>query len=203
MKNILFIIALIVVSFAKINAQNTNEVLKPENNNEARLNGLQPPDIVMNAIGVKQGMYIAEIGAGHGRYVVQLAVKVGKKGKIYAEDINKSSINHLKERCKKGNLKNVETIIGKTDDPKLPKGELDLIFVISSYHHFDDPTTLMKNARKALKPNGRVAICEWTTPSGVKPKLLESQMRNAGYILEKIDKVLDKNNMHIYLFKLD
>ena len=115
----------------------------------------------MDAIGVEPGMTVAEIGAGRGRYVVQLAVRVGEKGKVYAEDINPDSLRHCRDRCRKWGLEHVETILGDVADPKLPEGELDLIFIISSYHHFSDPVTLMRNARSALKPDGIVAIGEW------------------------------------------
>ncbi len=63
-------------------------VLAPENANEARLNSLQPPAKVLDVIGVRPGMTVAEIGAGRGRYAVQLAVRVGPGGKVYAEDID-------------------------------------------------------------------------------------------------------------------
>ena len=141
-------------------AQVIPDVLKPANRNEARLNGLQPPDQVMDAIGVKAGMVVAEIGAGRGRYVVQLAVRVGESGKVYAEDIDLKSLQYLEKRCERGGLKNVTTILGEVTEPKLPQGELDLVFVISSYHHFADPVALMRNARPALKPTGIVAIGE-------------------------------------------
>ncbi len=183
MKKYLLIISLFFVSFAINIAQENKKVLEPENSNEARLNRLQPPDKVMNAIRVKPGMTVAEIGAGHGRYVVQLAVRVGEKGKVYAEDIDKAALKHLEKRCEKGNLKNVETIIGNVDDPKLPKNKLDLIFIISSYHHFSDPVTLMKNARSSLKSDGKIAIGEWFSPSGTSPELLESQPANHKAVL--------------------
>ena len=68
--------------------QDWEGALKPENFNEARLNKLQPPDKVMDAIGLQSGMTAAEIGAGRGRYVMHLAHRVGKSGKVYAEDID-------------------------------------------------------------------------------------------------------------------
>ena len=84
-------IILILFTAAFVNycfSQENKTVLTPENANEARLNRLQPPDQVMDAIGIKPGMVVAEIGAGQGRYVVQIAARVGETGKVYAEDID-------------------------------------------------------------------------------------------------------------------
>ena len=139
---------------ASMHAQMQSGILEPENANEARLNRLQPPDQVMDAVGVEPGMVVAEIGAGRGRYVVQLAVRVGEQGKVYAEDIDGAALQHCENRCRRWGLENVETILGDVIDPKLPEGELDLIFIISSYGHFSDPVALMRNARPALKPDG-------------------------------------------------
>ena len=181
--------------------------LDPENANEARLNRLQPPDKVMDIIGLAVGMSIAEIGAGQGRYVVHLADRVGPSGKVWAEDINDDSLRHLAERCRRGGFDNVETILGDLTDPKLPPGELDLIFVISSYHHFSDPVTLMRNARPALKPAGCLAIAEWIpgkdgSGEGTLPETMTAQMESAGFILERIDKSFEDNRLYIYLFRL-
>jgi ubiquinone/menaquinone biosynthesis C-methylase UbiE len=183
-------------------------VLAPENSNEARLNRLQPPDRVMDAIGVEAGMAVAEIGAGRGRYVVQLAVRVGDTGKVYAEDISKASLDHLEKRCERWGLKQVETILGDVTDPKLPEAELDLIFVISSYHHFADPVTLMRNARPALKPDGILAIGEWLPREDGgggynTPEEMEAELKEAGFRLVRIETFLQKNNMNLYIFKLD
>lgn len=207
-KNILFSITLILLTSIFAFCQN-KDVLKAENSNEQRLNRLQPPDKVMDAIGVKSGMIVAEIGAGRGRYVVQLAVRVGNKGKVYAEDIDTDALNHLDKRCKDGGLKNVESIVGDTDDPKLPVGKLDLIFIISSYHHFEDPVTLMSNARPSLKPDGILAIGEWIqkegedNSSGNTSERMEKQMKNAGYKLERIETFMEKDDMYLYIFKID
>jgi ubiquinone/menaquinone biosynthesis C-methylase UbiE len=178
----------------------------PENANEARLNRLQPPDKVMDIIGAAAGMTVAEIGAGEGRYVVHLADRVGPEGKVYAEDIDGDALRHLAERCRRVGFANVETILGDPADPKLPAGKLDLIFVISSYHHFDDPVALMGRARSALKPAGRLAIAEWVPDkdgggAGTPPEKMREQMRSAGFVLERIDKSLEANDLYIYLFR--
>jgi len=182
-------------------AQDTQSVLTPENANEARLNRLQPPDQVLDAIGIRPGMVGAEIGAGQGRYVVQLAVRVGESGKIYGEDIDAAALRHLEQRCARWGLKNVETILGDVADPKLPNGELDFLFVISAYHHFDDPVALLGKARASLKPDGMLAIAEWLRSTS--PDKVEAQMTDAGYKLERTETFLEENGLYIYVFRID
>ena len=206
---VLALLAFLFVLLAAEDSQKQQNVLVPENQNEARLNRLQPPGRVLDAIGVVPGMTVAEIGAGRGRYVVQLAVRVGENGKVYAEDIDAASLQHLEKRCQRGGLKNVETILGDVTDPKLPERQLDLIFIISSYHHFADPVKLLRNAKPALKPDGTLAIGEWlpredrhSSEYGT-PEQMEAQMKEAGYKLERIETFLKKNNMYIYIFRLN
>jgi len=177
--------------------------LAPENANEARLNALQPPDQVMDAIGLAPGMAVAEIGAGQGRYVVQLAVRVGSQGAVYAEDIDDAALDHLTKRCRRWGLTHVTAVLGTPNDPKLPSGVLDRIFVISAYHHFEDPVLLMRNARAALKPGGRLAIAEWLGNAGTPQERMQAQMKAAGYRLDHIDRRLEANNLLIYLFQPD
>ncbi|NIN00382.1 MAG: methyltransferase domain-containing protein [candidate division Zixibacteria bacterium] len=207
LKVLVIILAFLMASVAAQNAQEQKGVLEPENANEARLNRLQPPDKVMDAIGVTPGMVMAEIGAGRGRYVVQFAVRVGEEGKVYAEDIDAAALEYLEKRCERWGLKNVETILGDVTDPKLPDGTLDLIFVISAYHHFEDPVALLRNARSALKPDGKLAIGEWfptdERPGGTSPEKMEAQMNAAGYKLERLETFLKANRLNIYIFRID
>jgi ubiquinone/menaquinone biosynthesis C-methylase UbiE len=197
------VIILLMFFFAMVNVgiSKPQDVLTPENANEARLNRLQPPDRVMDAIGIKPGMVVAEIGAGHGRYVVQIAVRVGENGRVYAEDIDASALQHLEQRCARWGLEHVEAILGDLTDPKLPEGKMDVIFVISAYHHFNDPVALMKNARLSLKPDGIVAIGEWLNATS--PEQIETQMKEAGYKLDRTETFLEKNNLYIYIFRID
>ena len=185
--------------------QASQGVLDPEDANEARLNRLQMPGRTMDAIGLVAGMSVAEIGAGRGRWVVQLAVRVGARGRVYAEDIDESALAHLSKRCARWGLHQVETVLGDTNDPKLPAGQLDRILVISSYHHFADPVALLRKARAGLNPGGQLAIGEWfpsqaAGTSGTEPEVLKAQMAAAGYVFERMETFLQSNGMNIYLF---
>lgn len=205
---LILITAFLLTASPAQEAQDKQNVLTPENANEARLNRLQPPDKVMDAIGLSPGMIVAEIGAGRGRYVVQFAVRVGENGKVYAEDIDAAALKYLERRCERWGLENVETVLGDVIDPKLPEGELDLIFVISAYHHFEDPIALLRNARAALKPDGKLAIGEWFPTdeyprSGTPPEKMEAEMNAAGYSLERLETFLKTNRMYIYIFRID
>lgn len=121
---------------------------------------LQPPEQVMDAIGIKPGMVIGEIGAGHGRYTVHLARRVGKKGKIYANDIDKRALSALRERCRRENIGNVETILGKEEDPLFPDQSLDMAFMVWVFHGLDKPGPLMRNLKPCLKTGSPLIIID-------------------------------------------
>ena len=69
--------AALALTFALHALEETPGPLTPENANEARLNRIQPPEKVLAAIGLEPGMSVGEIGAGRGRYTVQIASRVG------------------------------------------------------------------------------------------------------------------------------
>lgn len=177
--------------------------LEPVNENESRLNRLQPPNQVMDAVGVAPGHVVAEIGAGRGRYAVQLAARVGETGKVYAEDIDADALKYLRSRCDRWDIRNIETVLGEVNDPRLPPDSLDLILIISSFHHFDDPVTLMRNARSALKRTGKLAIVEWAPRSDheyLTPAQMAAKMKSAGYTLARTETFLLSNGLYIYIF---
>jgi len=137
---------------------------------------------------------------------MHLANRVGASGRVYAEDIDRAALAHLRDRCRRWDIRNVEIVVGDVTDPKLPAGTLDLIFIISSYHHFDDPVALLRNARAALKPDGVVAIGEWAPSGGggeyVTPEQMTSQMSAAGFQLERLDPLLKASGMNLFIFRL-
>ena len=120
----------------------------------------QPPDKVMDAVGVKPGMVIGEVGAGRGRYTVYLARRVGETGKILANDIDKRSLDYLRDRCERLGFRNVETILGKEEDPLFPENSLDMAIMVWVYHMLEKPDGLLEKLRLSLKPGATLVILD-------------------------------------------
>jgi ubiquinone/menaquinone biosynthesis C-methylase UbiE len=197
-----FISMILTVSAPPVNAQYHDEDKWEERHNKA-----QPADKVMDAIGVVPGMIVAEIGAGRGRYAVQMAARVGNNGKIYANDISGKDLAYLRERCERDGITNIETILGEVTDPLLPEDTFDLVYVINSYHHFEDPIALLKNVIPCLKPDGRLVIIEhdydkYGKEAGwhCKPQneLIDEAYRG-GFYLTGIETFLEKDNINIFI----
>jgi ubiquinone/menaquinone biosynthesis C-methylase UbiE len=153
---------------------------------------LQPPDRVLDAIGLTPGMVVGEIGAGGGRYTVELAKRVGSAGRVYANDISDRSMAYLRARCKKAGLANVEPILSKPDDPMFPPRSLDLAFMVWVYHTIETaPIALLKNLRASLKPGATLVIMEPVDSEIQKERSLGEAARPSdrpATIIEKIKK---------------
>ena len=182
---------------------------------EVRATGRQFPDKVMAAIGVKPGMVIGEVGAGRGRYTVYLARKVGSSGKIMANDIDKEGLDYLEARCKRLGFGNVETILGKEDDPLLPENSLDMAIMVWVYHMLDKPDELLKKLRPSLKPGALLVILDpmddeideefhidRSKPGVTIPTIkerIEMSARESGFELIRIETFLPKD--YIFILK--
>jgi ubiquinone/menaquinone biosynthesis C-methylase UbiE len=162
---------------------------------ERRANVSNPPATILDAIHVAAGMVVGEVGARHGRIAIPLARRVGPGGKVYANDIDRSALALLRERCAREQIANVETVVGKVDDPLFPKGALDMALMVWTYHEVSAPAALLKNLAPALKPGGTVALVE---PSTVTRSKVEADAEGAGLTLVKvIADVIPRDNVFI------
>jgi ubiquinone/menaquinone biosynthesis C-methylase UbiE len=176
---------------------------------ESHTNERQPPHKVMAAIGVKAGMVIGEVGAGRGRYTVQLAAKVGAKGKVYAEDIDRNDLDRLRERCRRNGISNIDVIVGDTDNPHFPQASLDLVFMVLTYHHLADPVGLLRNLIPSLKPEATVVVVDpdKTKDPGrpaseyTSEEKITKEAGQAGFELVRIEPFLPKDNIYILRVK--
>jgi SAM-dependent methyltransferase len=140
---------------------------------------------VMNLLGVKAGMTVADIGAGSGYYTVRLARRVGPEGHVYAEDVVPDYLERLAQRVRSEGLVDTVTLVrGDPHDPRLPLGSIDLALLVHMYHEVQQPYGLLWNLRPALKPGARVAVIDarnQTAAHGTPPDLLRCELAAVGY----------------------
>jgi ubiquinone/menaquinone biosynthesis C-methylase UbiE len=121
----------------------------------------QKPDAVLDAIGVKPGMVVADLGAGTGYFSVRLAKAVGEKGVVLAIDIEPNFIKYLTERAEKAHLTQLAPVLATSDDPNLPAHGVDLVLIVDTWHHIDDRLQYLVTLASGLKPGGRVAVVDF------------------------------------------
>jgi SAM-dependent methyltransferase len=119
------------------------------------------PEGALNAIGIKPGMVVADVGAGTGYMSLRLARRVGSSGKVYAEDVQPEMLRRLRQNAAEAKLTNIQTVLGGEADPRLPPGALDLILLVDVYHEFSQPQKMLRKMREALKPDGRLVLLEY------------------------------------------
>ena len=172
---------------------------------EKGINERQPPAEILDAVGLKPGMVIGEVGAGTGRMTMWLAWRVGDSGRVYANDINSESLENLRKRADQEEFENIEIIIAEENDPGLPEGVLDMVFMINVYHHLEDPIPLLRNIIPSLNPDGYLAIIEcdpakvsWGEEEGCTlRKDMIAELEEAGYETVRIEDFLNEDNIYI------
>lgn len=146
---------------------------------------------VMDILRISSGKGVADIGAGSGWFTVHAARRVGSTGTVFAVDINREAIEYIDKRTRSESLANVKTILSKTDDPLLPKGSVDAVLLLKTYHEVADPVALLENLRPALRPGARVGIIDREgngADHGVSRKIVVEEAERAGYrLLETYD----------------
>jgi SAM-dependent methyltransferase len=178
-----------------------DEIAHPE---EGKENLLQPPDKIMDAIGLKPGMAIGEVGAGFGRFTVWLARRVGNNGLVYANDIDEGVLKLLERRSKQAGLDNIKIVLGQIHDPGFPSRSLDMVFMINVYNAFEDPARFLRNIAPALKPGGTLAIVlddpaksgGESARSATREEFLAS-VDKAGYKVEKEETFLQRDGLFV------
>jgi predicted methyltransferase len=120
----------------------------------------QRPAEVMDALGIRAGQTVADVGAGGGYFTFHLALRVGPTGKVYAEDISDDQLQKIRQQVAREGLTQVETLLGTESDPKLPPGALDAILVVLAYHEMRDYDAMLGALNRALKPGGLLAIID-------------------------------------------
>jgi ubiquinone/menaquinone biosynthesis C-methylase UbiE len=115
---------------------------------------------VMEALAIKPGEVIADIGSGSGYFTLRLAHHVGEKGHVYGVDVNPDMVRHLNERIRDGGVVNASTVLAKPDDPLLPR-QVDRFVIVDVWHHIDDQPKYLATMKTLLRPGGQVVMIDF------------------------------------------
>lgn len=120
----------------------------------------QKPHEVLEALGIREGEIIADVGAGSGYFAFRFAQQVGDSGHVYAVDVSPEMIRHLHARARELKALNVSPILAPPDDPLLPQ-PVDRFVVVNVWHHVDDQPGYLEKMKTLLKPGGQVVMIDF------------------------------------------
>lgn len=118
-------------------------------------------EAVVAAVGLQEGDWVADIGAGTGLYSLMFAEAVGEGGQVFAEDIEPLFLDLIIRRSADNGANNITAVLGREEDVMLPAGAMDVAFIADTYHYFDRREAIMRTVYDALKPGGILNIVEY------------------------------------------
>jgi ubiquinone/menaquinone biosynthesis C-methylase UbiE len=106
---------------------------------------------------------------------------VGETGKVFAVDIDRGLIDHLAKRGREERLPQLVPVLAQPGDPRLAPESLDLVFICDVIHHIENRGDYYAKLRRALKPDGRLAIVDFhkrelPVGPGVEMKIAKSDL---------------------------
>jgi ubiquinone/menaquinone biosynthesis C-methylase UbiE len=123
---------------------------------DAEREAWQRPGEVVEALRLRPGDTVGEVGAGPGYFTLRLARAVGPSGRVLAADVVPEMVALLRKRLGEAGVGNVSPILAASGDPGLPEGGCDLVLVIDTFHHFPDGVAYLRNLATRLRPGGRI-----------------------------------------------
>ena len=122
----------------------------------------QKPAQVVDALALKPGMCVADLGAGSGYFTRRFVEAIGDTGKVYVIDIESEALKYVEDSLVHMHRSfEAEFILARPDSPKIPFEAVDLIFVSNTYHHLEDRAMYFRNVKSSLKRGGRIAIIDF------------------------------------------
>jgi tRNA A58 N-methylase Trm61 len=175
-------------------------LVRPERETE------EQPEKALDALNLKPGMVVADIGAGVGYMSLRMAKRVGPSGKVYANDLQPEMLAKLRENASHAKINNVVTVLGDVTDPKLPANAMDLVLLVDVYHEFSQPQQMLRKIRETLKPDGRLVLLEYRAEDPNVPIIAEHKMtvtqvktelEAEGFILRPVIETLPRQHILI------
>lgn len=168
----------------------------------------EQPARLLEALKLKAGETVADIGAGSGYFSWRMAKLVGPQGRVYATDIQPEMLAILRTNVAARGVTNVLPVLGSATNVNLPARSLDLALFVDVYHECDHPYETIRSLCDALKPGGRVVFVEYRGEEKwipIKPlhKMTEAQVRRemAPHPLEHVETLRQLPRQHVIVFR--
>jgi len=117
-----------------------------------------------------------DVGCGPGIVVEALGQRGGE---VVGIDLTPEMLQQANQRCRQAGLSNVELICGPAERLNFPPGHFDAAVSRATLHHLQDPSAVLAEMARVVKPGGRIALADIVSSEDAAP----AQLHNALEIL--------------------
>lgn len=121
----------------------------------------EQPERMLDALDIRPGMVVADVGAGVGYHSLRMARRVGPEGTVIATDVQPQMLRMLRSNARQARVRNIKTVLCTQDETGLPAAAVDLVLMVDVYHECSDPEATIDGILAALKPGGRLVLVEF------------------------------------------
>jgi ubiquinone/menaquinone biosynthesis C-methylase UbiE len=158
--------------------------------------GTIPTERIFEALEIREGQTVCEMGAGDGELSIAAARLVGASGRVYTSELGDERVKTLGEKTRASNLRNISVVHGDAGRTNFPEGACDAVFMRNVYHHFAEPEKINASILASLRQGGRLAVVDFTPPGkeagrpqdrgrdgmhGISPESLTRELKEAGF----------------------
>jgi ubiquinone/menaquinone biosynthesis C-methylase UbiE len=120
-----------------------------------------PPKLTLEKLGLLSEDIVADVGCGIGYFTIPAAEIVSSRNIVYALDTSKEMLIEVEKRAKNAGISNIVGIETEEYDLKLQDESVSFVLIINVLHEINNKGRFIKEARRILKPLGRVVIIDW------------------------------------------
>jgi ubiquinone/menaquinone biosynthesis C-methylase UbiE len=166
---------------------------------ESQRDQWQRPAEVLQALDLRPGNVVVDLGSGAGYFALKLSPIVGRQGQVLAVDIRKLSLSFLWIRALQSQKRNIRVVLGDEDDPRLPLGAVDAVLIANTFHELRDPRVMLGHVSRSLRLGGRLVIIDRGAGRGgshvheTDRAFVEAELQQAGFeIVASHDHFIDR-----------
>lgn len=150
----------------------------------------QKPDEIIRVMNIQSGDRVADIGAGTGYLLPHLNKAVGKKGRVYGLDVERSLVDFMAERIKKEKLVNSEAALIPLDSPGPLMAKSNKVVILNTWHHISNRKDYAKKMFATLPKNAQVFVVDPQIGAGgpgpkdhhrMKPEAIIDELKAGGF----------------------